>query len=114
MGDKIIIRNKIGPTKMVCNGCNKAKRPRHIIKYKGEYLCTSCMSKLPSARETRSIEGLLRGNTGRPTTKLDKALNKIYTVRSYMKKDGVGINCSIGLPSVFAGKKVKISIVEEK
>ena len=78
-----------------------------MAKYDGKYLCHNCMHKTSSSRIMQSACTM-----GKPKYTLEKALNRIYSVKTYAGKNH--ISSMIGVSNVLAGRKVKLILVEEK
>ena len=55
--------------------------------------------------------GKLKGRKSYSAINLEKALTKVYIVRSVEK--GKNYNCRINLPVCFIGKKVKLRIIND-
>jgi len=97
---------KVNGSKAICDNCNKLRRVRNMICFKGKYLCGQCKSKTESA-----LRQLSACQIGKPYYTLEEALNKVYNVYTYFSEKK-GRSCQIGLPSILSGKKVKLVLVE--
>ena len=87
-------------TKSNCEGCNRIYNIKSLRIIKGEFLCYHCIkpkTKMPQIRY--------------PIIKLEQALEKIYEVRGYLRKDG-GIAPQIITPQILIGHKVKLVLVD--
>lgn len=81
--------------KIKCDKCGRIKRSRYIVQFKGKFLCSDCKPRI-NVSHRRTIE---------------QALNKVYGVRGYMAKNG-SVSAVINVPSVMAGRKVKLVLVK--
>ena len=92
--------------KVKCEGCLKKMRRKHICWYKGKYLCGSCRMQLIHQQQSAMEIGKIQS--------LDKALSKIYKVRTYTSNKGKPLlYCLISVPTILMGKKVKLSLMLE-
>lgn len=95
--------------KAPCEICKKIFRVRHIILFKGKYLCTDCRLALNKIQESAI-------HIGREYISLETALKREYEVKTYFHKNQNGTSVassSINVPSCFMNKKVKLVLIEE-
>lgn len=97
-----------GKKKIKCDGCKLEKRARHIIRFKGKFLCTNCRNKRVTSRIQQSASVKLDEN-GRMS--LEKALNKVYEINGYLSLKG-HIRGFRSFPSILIGHKVKLILVK--
>lgn len=90
-------------SKTICEGCKKEVRNKHVVYFKGKYICSNCKIKLPNSKSMSSASQI-----GKPMITLDEALNKVYKVKRYGNGSVIG-----SVPSILAEKKVKLILVEE-
>ena len=90
-------------TKTTCTKCKKEFRTRSIVKYRNMFLCYSCFKLVGTTLE------LPRG--ARLTDK--EAQEKIRNVYTREYKNGQMVS-NISLPSNFACKKVRVTIVSDE
>ena len=102
---KRLTRKGYNKSKSICDGCKKDLRVRNLVLFKGKFLCRNCRNQTDSFRAQASASRIGRGRI-----KIKDALNRIYETKVY----GSRSCCVITLPFCFEGKKVKISIVEDK
>lgn len=95
---KKIINNNNGRGKAKCEKCGRIVRVRHIIYYKGLYKCSNCINRMypPSNKKT-----------------INEALEKVYEVKGYKKGNGQ-MDTKIHVPSILAGKKVRLILIQPK
>lgn len=96
------VKSKKQNSKIVCEKCKKTKRSRHIIYFKGKYLCKNCISVI--------------GNVGFLCNQIsfEEALNKIYEVKGYKQKTRATIMATCTFPSILVGHKFKIMLQDKK
>jgi hypothetical protein len=104
---KIQVR-RINSSQAICDGCKKLVRVRHMAKYNNKYLCHNCMHKTDSSRIMQSACSI-----GKPIYTLEKALNKVYPIKTYLHRD-TQISSMIGVSNILAGRKVKLILVDEE
>jgi hypothetical protein len=80
--------------------CGKIIKKKYL--YGNEFLCYHCYMK-----HFTVIPGIYPSNK----IKIEDAINKIRIVRVHLNKKGT-YQCSISVPSCYAGKKVKVVIIE--
>lgn len=102
---RIVIHRK-GNSKVLCDECKQLARIRSLTFYKGKYYCTRCKQKLQSFRMGQSVTQL-----GIPKISLEEALNRVYEIKTYYRKDG-SPQCHLHFSSALSGKKIKIVVVE--
>lgn len=80
--------------KIKCEKCGRIRRSRYITHFKGKLLCSDCKPKMQLGKRIS----------------LELALNKTYLIKEYIDKKG-SIHAQISIPSVLAGKKVKLVVI---
>ena len=79
-----------------CMDC--CKLVRRTWKTKGKFLCQQCYSKYMHITQCRP-----------PKIKLEEALNRTYVIKKYKTS-----SCIAAFPSILAGYKFKIQLIEKK
>lgn len=107
-----IFRTQASCGKAICQKCFLSRRVRHMTYYKGRYLCYTCRKKELGHKIMSSV-----CSVGRSYIDLQTALNKTYEVKMYVSKNNKSgdkqRSCLIHLPSVLAGRKIKIVLEED-
>lgn len=98
-------------SKARCDSCNKLMRIRHLVQFKGKFLCRCCRNKLPTFRIQMSASQYLN-KTNYKT--IEQVLNKVYEVKSYTDKRGYRRSFVQSLPKCMEGRHFKIILVEDE
>lgn len=88
--------------KLKCDSCEKLRRRRGMIVYKGKFYCGVCKAKF-------------RTNVSpvhNPHISLEEALNKIYEIKGYLNKKNGCLSSHQSFPSILIGHKVKLVLVK--
>ncbi len=91
--------------KAKCDKCGKIKRIRNLIFFKGEYICHECKMKIKTASMMKQFPVMIS---------LNEVLRKIYKVHLNFHGDGKYAYCNCSFPKILAGKKFKITLIEEE
>ena len=108
MPQKRMLKRKKNRSKSKCDGCKKIIRMRHIVKFKGRFLCYVCRQKLLTQRLQESASDKL---SDRLKITLKEALEKTYMIHGYLTKKG-SIIAQRTFPSILVGHKVKLVLVK--
>ena len=94
-----------------CDSCFRVVKVRYLIKYKGQFLCNKCRQKTEGNKIQASLS-----QTGINLINLENALNKIYVVKTYLRKrnDSSYIQARLSLPSILGNRKVKLILVDDE
>lgn len=84
--------------KQVCEKCGKKKRVRHVVYFKGKYLCSDCKPKL----NIGSHKGYIS---------LEQALSRVYEVKGYIDKRN-HVQQKLNVPSILIGHRIKLVLVD--
>lgn len=106
----LLLKRKNGNSKIKCDGCGKIKRVRHIIQFKGKFLCNICINNLPQNRIQQSATQILSGCNKKT---MEQALSKIYLFKGYYQK-GIYEKCAMAFPTILIGHKIKLVLADEE
>ena len=96
-------------TKKRCDRCSR--HFRHLKECKGKTLCYFCYMK--EADIIWAGPYIPTRNGGRMADHLEDAQKKSRSVLVYPDKNG-SPRCLVSVPSCFAGKKVRVTVMEDK
>lgn len=103
-----MIKSKTHHSKCICEECGKKNRVRHMALFHGKLLCNNCRITTLPTLSLRSAS-----TKGKPSITLEQALSRTYLPNIYDTKRG-SISCSLNIPHVLAGKKLKLVLADEK
>jgi len=95
--------------RFVCDKCRKRKKIGSRVKYKGGVYCRICYAMVTGKLPIVNFES----EGGNNCFKLEDVEMNIRNVNSFFTKNN-NIRCVVSVPSCYAGKRVRVIVVEDE